>query len=115
MKRRNFAQSIVAGLGLSSLPVGASLALKSTVNELHENLNVTTTDGLKLKLSKQKHPTQNKDKKQFILTYDVENRDQLLHEKIYELKLANGTTQQVFMTPVNNNQLQAVFNWRLNG
>ena len=56
----------------------------------------------------------NKDRKQFILTYDVENNVSPLEEKIYDLKLASGHKQQVFMTPIGDNQLQAVFNWRLN-
>jgi hypothetical protein len=113
MKRRNFTQSALISLGISSLPLGVSLA-SSVKPDVISASDVTTTDGLKLKLVNKSNPTKNKDKKQFILIYDVEKSNAELTEKIYELKLAGGKKQQVFMTPVNENQLQAIFNWRLN-
>jgi len=114
MKRRKFTQSLAAGIGLSTIPMGVSLAAKSSVSLIENQEKIKTTDGLKLKLNQQVHPTNNKDKKQFILTYDVEGQVNALKEKIYELKMANGEVHEVFMTPVNDKQLQAVFNWRLN-
>ncbi|MCF6319325.1 MAG: hypothetical protein L3J83_08615 [Proteobacteria bacterium] len=114
MKRRNFTQSLLTGLSISCMPMGISMATKSPVHELLSRENLATTDGLKLKLTKQIHPTKNKDKKQFVLTYDVKNNVVPLEEKIYDLKLANDKTHQVYMTPVTDNQLQAVFNLRLN-
>jgi len=114
MKRRKFTQSLAAGIGLSSIPMGVSLASKSPVSLIENQEKIKTTDGLKLKLNQQVHPTNNKDKKQFILTYDVEGQVGMLKERIYELKMANGEEHKVFMTPVNDKQLQAVFNWRLN-
>ena len=114
MKRRKFTQSLAAGIGLSSIPMGVSLASKPPVSIFEKQEKLKTTDGLKLKLNQQVHPTSNNDKKQFILTYDVEGQVDSLQEKIYELKMVNGDVQKVFMTPINENQLQAVFNWRLN-
>lgn len=114
MKRRNFTQSVMATLGASSLPIGVSLAAKAPVVELQTKEKITSKDGLVLKLNQTVHPTKNEDKKQFILTYDVKNSVIPLEEKIYQLKVAGGKTHEVFMTPINGNQLQAVFNWRLN-
>ena len=114
MKRRNFTQSIIATLGVSSIPMGVTLAAKTPVVELQKNEKILLKDGLILNLNQQVHPTRNKDSKQFILTYDVKNNTVPLEEKIYDLKLANGQSHQVFMTPVADDQLQAVFNWRLN-
>jgi len=114
MKRRNFTQSIVAGIGISSLPLGVSLASKSKSSLFEKQEQIKTSEGLKLKLNQQVHPTNNQDRKQFILTFDIEGKTSSLQEKIYELKMANGESQKVFMTPVNENQLQAVFNRRLN-
>ena len=114
MKRRNFTQSIIAALSVASLPVGVTAAMQLQVHDLLKNNNVTSEEGLKLKLNQKIHPLKNKDDKQFILTYGVENSVSPLEEKIYSLKTASGQTHQVYMTPVGDNQLQAVFNWRLN-
>ena len=114
MKRRKFTQSVLAALSLSSIPAGLSLATQSTVNVLQTNESITTVDGLKLTLNQQVYPTNNQDEKQFILTYDVENTNAALKEKIYEFKVTDGETHQMYMTPVNRSQLQAIFNWRLN-
>jgi hypothetical protein len=114
MKRRKFAQSVLATLSLSCIPAGLSLAAQSSLKALRINESIITVDGLKLALNQQVHPTNNQDEKQFILTYDVENNHAELEEKIHEFKLANGEVHQMYMTPINNNQLQAVFNWRLN-
>lgn len=122
MKRRKFAQSIAVGLGLGSLPMGASMSASIALSqpvaeELQLNASIKTLEGLKLKLKQKIHPTKNKDNKQYILTYDVvskEGEQQTLDEKIYHLSLSNGQTQMVYMTPVNETQLQAVFNRRLN-
>ena len=114
MKRRNFTKSILAAVSLTSLPVGVSLAMKPSIKSLQTNEKILSKEGLVLKLNQQIHPTKNKDRKQFILTYDVEGMNTPLIEKIYELTLDNGETQSVFMSPVNDKQLQAVFNHRLN-
>lgn len=114
MKRRNFTQAVITTLGIASLPVGVTVAKQPPIHDLLKNNNVTSEGGLKLKLNQKIHPLKNKDEKQFILTYGVENSVSPLEEKIYFLKTANGQTHQVYMTPIDNNQLQAVFNWRLN-
>ena len=114
MKRRKFAQSVMAAVGVASLPMGVSIAAHSPAHALNTSENIITDDGLKLKLKQKTHPTKNKDSKQFILTYDVENSMSPLVERTYDLKLASGNKHQVFMTPVGENQLQAVFNLRLN-
>ncbi len=114
MKRRNFTQSLFAVAGLSSLPVSLSLATNTPLHDLQKSNEVSTSEGLKLSLNQQINPTHNKDNKQFILTYDVKNSALPLEEKIYDLKIAGGQKQKVFMSPVGENQLQAVFNWRLN-
>jgi len=114
MKRRNFTQSIIVALGISNSPLSFSLSVKSPELELQTKDDITTKEGLVLNLYQHMNPTKNKDKKQFIITYDVKNKTIPLQEKIYELHLTNGSTHQVYMSPVNNNQLQAVFNWRLN-
>lgn len=114
MKRRNFTQSMIAALGVSSLPVSVSLASQSISSELQMDEKITADGELLLKLNSKVHPTRNKDQKQYILTYDVENARVPLEEKIYNLTASSGKTYEVFMTPVNENQLQAVFNRRLN-
>lgn len=114
MKRRKFAQSLLVGAGISSLPMSLSMASIKPAHDLQKSNEVSTSDGLKMSLNKQLHPTRNKDRKQFILTYDVKNSSAPLQEKIYDLKLSNGQTHSVYMTPINDTQLQAVFNWRLN-
>lgn len=114
MRRRKFAKSVVAAVGISSLPMGVSLAMKPSSNALMSEEKIISKEGLSLKLNQKIHPTNNKDRKQFILTYDVEGMKTPLIEKIYDLKLANGLSQPVFMSPVNDKQLQAVFNHRLN-
>lgn len=114
MKRRKFTQAVLTAMSISTVPIGVSFAAQSTVRTLQTNESITTKDGLKLNLNHRQYPMKDKDEKQFIITYDVENNNALLKEKIYQFKVANGETHQLFMTPVNDNQLQAVFNWRLN-
>ncbi|MBL4773235.1 MAG: hypothetical protein JKX98_06445 [Alcanivoracaceae bacterium] len=114
MKRRNFTQTVLIAMGAVSVPMGIAFAVKSPVIALQFIDKVITNDGLILKLNKRVNPTRNQDSKQFILTYDVKNNSAPLEEKIYELKIANDEIHQVYMTPVNDSQLQAVFNWRLN-
>jgi len=114
MKRRNFTQSFITTLAVSSLPIGLSLATKSAEIDWQNKEKIKSKEGMIFKLNKQVNPTKNKDHKQFILTYDVKNHTTPLVERIYDLELANGNYHQVFMTPVAKNQLQAVFNWRLN-
>jgi len=114
MKRRKFAKSVIAVVGVSSLPVGISLAMNPSVIALQTAKTIKSNEGLVLKLNQKVHPTQNQDRKQFILTFDVKRTNAPLVEKIYDLKLANGESQSVFMSPVNDKQLQAVFNHRLN-
>lgn len=113
MKRRNFSKSILLALGASGIPMGVSLASLNQQNDFMKNHKITSDDGLELLLDQVVNPTSNKDRKQFILTYNVENRVDALEEKIYHLSV-NGRSHEVYMTPVNDHQLQAVFNWRLN-
>ncbi len=114
MKRRKFTQAIMAVVGFSSLPMCISIAAKTPLPDLQVCKSVTTSDGLVLSINQHVNPTNNRDNKQFILTYDVENNKSPLVEKIYHVKAAGGKSYQVYMTPVADNQLQAVFNWRLN-
>ncbi len=115
MKRRYFAQSLLLVLGTSNLPVGTSMAVSSIKDELQSESakKITTEDGLILKLEGVVNPTSNKDHKQFILTYNVDDFNQPLEDKIYRLSV-DGHTHDVYMTPVNDRQLQAVFNRRIN-
>lgn len=117
MNRRKFAQSIASVLGVSTLPFSASIAQQMNLNKtqmfLRDNKKIMTKEGLSLSLNKHEHATLNKDDKQFILTYDVMNK-KVKGEKIYDVKSQTGEKHQVFMTAINDNQLQAVFNWRLN-
>ena len=71
-----------------------------------------SSDGLKMRLSKHELATANLDSKQFILTFDVDNPGEQLSEKIYQLTDHHGQRHQIYMKPVNHNQLQAEFNWR---
>ncbi len=113
MKRRNFAQSMLIGLAASSVPMGVSLAKLSKNDELTFDEQLSTEEGLKLTLLDVVHPTQNKDRKQLILTYQVDDVTFPLQEKIHHL-MADGRSQAVYLTPVGEHQLQAIFNWRLN-
>jgi len=116
MKRRKFTKTIATGLALSNLPIATSIAKdKSFVELIKINKKIKTSDGLQLKLLSHIYPTNKHDEKQFILTYYVENLTHVLKDKIYKLKLENKLEQQVYMTVVGKNQLQAVFNTRLNG
>lgn len=117
MNRRKFAQSIAAVLGSSTLPISATIAKEMSLSKtelfLRDNKEIQTPDGLILSLDKHEFVTAIKDEKQFIVTYDVKNK-LVTGEKIYDVKSQTGETHQVFMTAINDNQLQAVFNWRLN-
>lgn len=117
MNRRKFAQSIASVLGVSTLPISSTLAnemsLSKTEKFLRDNKQMTTQDGLVLTLQKHEFTTANKDEKQFIMTYDVENNT-VADEKIYDVKSETGEKHQIFMSAINDHQLQAVFNWRLN-
>jgi hypothetical protein len=117
MNRRKFAQSIASVLSVSTLPISTSLAKEMSMSKtemfLKGNQKITTQEGLLLTLNKHEFPTSNKDEKQFILTYDV-NNSTVRGEKIYDIKSETGETHQIFMTAISDNQLQAVFNWRLN-
>ena len=118
MNRRKFSQSLASALGITMLPASVVVAGKVDSGSLRKSLsssaNIHTNDGLNLKLIKHEFGTQNLDEKQFILTYQVDNAPATLEEKIYHLKVGDGEEQPVYMTPVADNQLQAVFNWRLN-
>ena len=114
MKRRNFTQSLLIGAGLSSLPLGVSFAKTSLQKSLHSYEKINTSEGNVLKLHKKSNPTKNKDHKQFILTYDVENIHSPLEEKIYQVTLENGEEHSLFMSPIGEKQLQVVFNLRIN-
>jgi hypothetical protein len=114
MKRRKFTQSLFATAGFSSLPICVSFAANAPLHELQKSKVVYTVEGLNLLLKKQVNPMKNKDRKQFILTYEVDNNKKPLEEKIYDVIITGGKSHQIYMTPVADDQLQAVFNWRLN-
>ncbi|MFV0542859.1 MAG: DUF6916 family protein [Marinicella pacifica] len=115
MNRRLFAKTILGGLGASVLtsPVMAhSSSIKTSSINFEAGHSMQTDDGLKMTLSGHQLPTKNKDHQQFVLTFDVHNPDGHLQEKIYHLTDHKGIKHEIFMTPVNKNQLQAVFNRR---
>jgi hypothetical protein len=117
MNRRKFTQSIASVLGLSTLSVSSVIAKKMTLSKteqfLIDNKKITTQEGLLLTLKKHVFATTRKDEKQFILTYDVKNST-VKDEKIYDVTSQTGEVHQIFMSAINDHQLQAVFNWRLN-
>ena len=112
MNRRLFAKTVMGGLGIS-LVANASLASKGRTQAGFEaGHRMTTDDGLKMTLSRHELPTTNKDHKQFTLTFEVENPNGQLTEKIYHLTDHKGAKHQIYMKPIAQNQLQAEFNWR---
>jgi hypothetical protein len=116
MIRRKFTQSLVSVLGLSSLSLGVSSTLSFSNQKvktyLDENKTLITEEGLQLNLYSHNYATQNKDEKQFVLTYDVKN-GQVLEEKIYHVLNSKGDSSLLFLTPINNKLLRAIFNWRI--
>ncbi len=115
MNRRKFATTVMGTAGISMFVTGsATAAIKSTNQVKFEaGHQMRSDDGLKMTLSGHQLPTQNKDQKQFVLTFDVDNPGERLQEKIYRLTDHNGQQHEMFMSPVDSNQLQAVFNWRI--
>ena len=113
MNRRNFAKSVVGTAGVSLL-VGGSASAGTAINpvKFEAGHQMQSSDGLKMTLSGHSLPTSNKDHKQFVLTFDVNNPSGSLNEKIYHLTDHHGKKHSMYMTPVDQNQLQAVFNWR---
>lgn len=114
MNRRKFAKSVMGTMGVSML-AGPTLAT-TNANQIkfEAGHQMKSDNGLKMTLSGHSLPTSNKDQKQFVLTFDVNNPNGSLDEKIYHLTDHNGQRHQMFMTPIDQNQLQAVFNWRTN-
>ncbi len=114
MNRRNFAKNIIGGLGLSMVAgqtVHAANSEKSA-QPFEAGHQMQTADGMKMTLSQHSLATQNQDRQQFILTFDVHNNTAPLTEKIYRLKDHNGVNHEIFMSPVGKQKLQALFNWR---
>ena len=113
MNRRKFAKTVLGGLGASALASQAVYAAERTSKPGFEaGHRMHTADGLVMTLSGHHLPTSTQDEKQFVLTFDVHNGTQNLEEKIYQLTDHKGVKHQIYMTPVDKNQLQAVFNWR---
>jgi hypothetical protein len=114
MNRRLFNNSVLAAMGLGFLAgKTASAATFSGQQQAFEaGHQMATRDGLKMTLSQHELPLSNKDRKQFVLTFDVHNANEPLQEKIYQLTDHNGNTHDIFMSPVDQNKLQAVYNWR---
>lgn len=117
MNRRHFAKSILGGVGLSVVAGSAvgSTTKHSPAQRFEAGHQMQSTDGLKMTLSGHTLPTKNQDRQQFILTFDVHNNSAPLHEKIYQLTDHHGVIHQLYMTPIDENKLQAVFNWRTHG
>ncbi len=114
MNRRIFAKSIMGAVGVSML-AGPTLATTKTSPVTFEaGHQMTSNDGIKMTLSGHSLPTSDNDQKQFVLTFEVNNPNGSLDEKTYHLTDHNGQKHQMFMTPIDQNQLQAVFNWRTN-
>lgn len=114
MNRRLFAKSILGGLGFSLVagPTVHAASIQPPVKQFEAGHQMKTADGMKMTLSGHSMPTANQDRQQFILTFDVHNGSERLAEKIYQLTDHNGQRHEIFMTPVSQNQLQAVYNWR---
>ncbi len=114
MNRRKFAKTVMGTAGVSMFVGGAvSAATISNQAKFEAGHQMRSVDGLKMTLSGHQLPTQNKDQQQFVLTFDVDNPGEQLKEKIYHLTDHNGKKHDIFMSPVDHNQLQAVFNWRV--
>ncbi|TDR22425.1 hypothetical protein [Marinicella litoralis] len=114
MNRRIFAKSVMGTMGISLIVAPSLAAIKSKQHVFEAGHQMTSDEGLKMSLSGHSLPTANKDHKQFVLTFDVENPNGYLDEKIYHLIDHNGKKHQIFMSPVDKNKLQAVYNWRTN-
>lgn len=104
----------MGGLGLSVLAGSAAQATApgQTTKAFEAGHQMHSADGLSMTLHRHELPTTNRDRQQFILTFEVHNHDKPLAEKIYQLTDHRGARHQLFMTPVEPNLLQAVFNWR---
>ena len=112
MNRRKFAKTVMGTLGISMVATGSLASSVSTTQNFEAGHQMTSEDGLKMVLSRHELPTSNKDQKQFTLTFEVENPNGQLVEKIYHLTDHKGKKHQIYMKPVAKNQLQAEFNWR---
>lgn len=114
MNRRHFAQTILGGLGVSLLAgqTAQAVQLKKPARQFEAGHQMRSDEGLKMTLSEHNLPTADKDRQQFILTFDVHNQSTNLQEKIYQLTDHNGKRHEIYMTPVAQNKLQAVYNWR---
>lgn len=114
MNRRLFNNSALAAVGLGFLASRKTSA--ATISDQHKAFEaghqMVSSDGLKMTLSQHELPTAKKDRKQFILTFEVHNAQAPLQEKIYHLIDHNDKQHEIFMSPVDRHQLQAVYNWR---
>ena len=111
MNRRKFNSATF--IGLFGLTTCQSTLAQSLITERQESFTtLKDAKGLLLKLYKKQFATKDLDQAQYILTFDVFNHESDLEEKIYQLTDDQGKKHDIFMTPVNQNQLQAVFNHR---
>ena len=113
MNRRDFAKKTLGALGLSMLPL--SQVISSTAEPLsqcHLGNTLNTSCGMQLTLVDQQWATASQDSKQFILTFATPCKNAALANKIYDVEDQNGLAHQIYMTPVAEDRLQAVFNWR---
>ena len=110
MNRRKFAQSLLTAMGISYIP--QTVLANATEISFKKGQQLSTNDGLRLSLKDCRYPVNNHDQLQFILDFKVENKGIELTERIYHLKDQNGRTHQVYMIPVSQGRLQAVYNWR---
>lgn len=114
MNRRLFNNSVLAAMGLGFLAgkTASAASLSGQQKAFEAGHQMVSSDGLKMTLSQHELPLPDKDRKQFVLTFDVHNANEPLQEKIYQLKDHNGDQHEIFMSPVDRHQLQAVYNWR---
>ncbi len=111
MNRRKFNTTAFIGLfGLNTSPA----LLAQSLNEINHGTHTQLRDreGMLLKLYQKQYATKDKDQAQYILTFDVFKQNKTLTERIYQLVDERGRKHDIFMTPINHNQLQAVFNHR---
>ncbi len=111
MNRRIFNTSTVFGI-LGVLSSQSIFSGTLTENNTEKLTSLRDINGMILKLYKKQYATKDKDHSQYILTFDVFNQKSALTEGIYQLFDNNGKKHEIFMSPVNNQQLQAIFNHR---
>lgn len=112
MKRRNFAQTAAAVLLVTNLPVTASVVKTPNVIRLQKFQKLKASNGLILEAKEHLHATKKIDDKQFIVNFKVKSSHADLPEGSYEFLSDKGKKVNLYLSPVNSKEMQAVFNLR---